>query len=140
MTTGTFAAAFVALYAAHMVGDHVLQTDRQARGKAADKGWAAPMAGHLATYLAAQFLALFAVAHIAPFPATNLGVACGLGFSAATHGLIDRRWPVRWLLEHTGSRDFARLTSNGLNGMYLCDQSLHIGCLFAAALIVGGLS
>jgi hypothetical protein len=83
MTTGTFAAAFVALYAAHMVADHVLQTDRQARGKAADKGWAAPMAGHLATYLAAQFLALFAVAHIAPFPATNLGVACGLGFSVA---------------------------------------------------------
>jgi hypothetical protein len=138
MNTGTFAAVFVALYASHMVADHIVQTDRQAQGKTADKGWMWPMIGHLGGYWTSQAVALFALriagVHISPW-----ATLVGLIFSVATHGFIDRRRPVRWLLEHTGSADFAARTTP-ICGMYLADQALHIGCLFVAALIIGGTS
>jgi hypothetical protein len=138
-TAALIAAAFVALYASHMLADHIVQTDRQANGKTADKYWVLPMAGHLTGYLATQALALAAL-QVVGVGLSAPAVVAGLAFSVATHGLIDRRWPVRWLLEHTGSAPFAQLAGHGLNGMYLADQSLHVGCLFVSALLAGGLS
>jgi hypothetical protein len=138
MNAGTFAAAFVALYASHCVGDLIVQTDRQAQGKTADKGWALPMAGHLASYLITQYAFLYATA-LAGVPLHLWGFLGGLAFSVVTHGVIDRRRPVRWLLEHTGSADFAARTTP-ICGIYLADQALHVGCLFLAALIIGGAS
>ena len=46
-----------------------------------------------------------------------------LGFvvSAATHGFIDRRWPVRLFLSKTGSKSFAETTL----GVLAADQALH---------------
>jgi hypothetical protein len=138
MNAGTFAAVFVALYASHMVADHIVQTDRQAVGKAADKGWLWPMGGHLVGYLITQAVAVDAIRFIG-VRVSELAVFAGLAFSVLTHGFIDRRRPVRWLLEHTGSADFAARTTP-ICGMYLADQALHVGCLFAAALIIGGAS
>jgi hypothetical protein len=141
MTAATvFAASFAALYAGHMIADHVLQTDWQAANKTG-KSWTAAeaMLGHLATYWVCQAVALVAL-HAVGIHASGWNGFAGLAFSAATHGLIDRRTPVRWLLEHTGSRDFAALASRGLNGMYLADQALQVGCLFVAALLIAGLS
>jgi hypothetical protein len=139
-TAALFAAVFAALYAGHMVGDHVAQTDWQAAHKA-DKGLrgALAMAGHLAGYGACQALALAAL-QLAGVALPDVAGWVGLVVSVATHGLIDRRWPVRWLLCHSGSRDFAGLAGRGLNGMYLADQSLHVGCLFLAALIATGVA
>jgi hypothetical protein len=136
-----FAAAFAALYAGHMVGDHIVQTDWQAANKAG-KGRTArrAMIGHLAGYYYCQAIALAAVYLATGAPIAGWTGFVGLVFSVASHGLIDRRWPVRWLLEHTGSGPFSRLASGGINGMYLGDQALHIGCLFISALIIGGLS
>lgn len=135
-----FAAAFVALYAGHMVGDHVVQTDRQAANKAA-KGWTGglAMAGHLAGYGTAQAVA-FALLVVSGVPLGVGAVLAGLVFSVATHAFIDRRWPVLCLLRVVGAPGFAALRSGGLNGAYLADQALHVGCLFVAALIIGGLS
>jgi hypothetical protein len=133
-----FAAAFIALYAGHMIGDHVVQTDHQAAHKAG-KGRAAvsAMAGHIGGYTAAQAVALALVAGVG----MNLtAVAAGLAVSAATHAIIDRRWIVQWVLRNTGSPSFASLTSGGMNGPYLTDQALHIGCLFLAAVTVGWLA
>jgi len=48
--------------------------------------------------------------------------------SAVTHAFFDRRWPVRWLLEHIGSKGFAELKAAGMDGMYLSDQALHQSC------------
>ncbi|MFF3918467.1 hypothetical protein ACFYZB_34330 [Streptomyces sp. NPDC001852] len=31
-----------------------------------------------------------------------------------TRAFFDRRWPVRWLLEHIGSKGFAELTAAGM--------------------------
>jgi hypothetical protein len=133
-----FAAAFIALYVGHQVGDHIAQTDHQANHKAG-KGLTAAkaMAGHVGSYTAVQAVALAAVSSVG---VTAAGALAGLVVSAATHAVIDRRWIVQWLLHHTGSPGFAALTSGGMNGPYLTDQTLHIACLFAAAVTVGWLA
>jgi len=127
-------AVWAALHAGHQVGDHLAQTDHQAAGKAAAKNWAGPMGGHVAGYTACQVAALaglrLAGVRLRPGP-----VAAALVLSAGTHAFIDRRWPVRWVLQHTGSPQFADLAGHGLNGPYLADQALHTGVLYVAALI-----
>lgn len=140
MSGTIFAASLAALYVGHMVGDHVAQTDWQAAHKAG-KGWpaASAMFGHIVSYGLCQAVALF-VLRLVDVPVSNAASYAGLAFSLATHAFIDRRWPVQWILRHTGSANFAGLTSGGMNGPYLTDQSLHIGCLFVAALIIGGMS
>jgi len=136
-----FAAVFATLYAGHQVGDHIVQTDEIAAHKAED-GWvgARAMAGHLLGYGVCQALALGALAVLHPLPFWP--VAAALAVSLGTHGFIDRRWPVRWLLEHTGSKVFASNAPHvaGLNGMYLGDQALHVGCMFGAAWLAAFLS
>lgn len=130
-----FAAVFCALFAAHHVGDHVAQTDWQAKHKV-EPGWRGvrAMSGHLVSYHACMVAALAGLAAVG-VPLTVAGCAAGLAFSAVTHGFLDRRWPVRWILERTGSAAFAA-SQTPLHGGYLADQSLHIGCLFISALLV----
>ena len=48
-----------------------------------------------------------------------------LAVSWASHSLIDRRWPVRWLMQATGSPGFAGQTW----GVIAVDQALHIAIL-----------
>ncbi|MBE1580400.1 hypothetical protein ACFORH_43455 [Amycolatopsis roodepoortensis] len=137
-TLTTFAASWAVLHVAHHLGDHITgQTDRQAEhkgaplpeevetgAKARHSGWAANLA-HIAQY----HLTLLVLGGLAwlvlPLRWSPAGVAAALMVSAVTHALLDRKWPVRWLLEHTGSPAFAALNSGGLNGMYLADQALH---------------
>ncbi|MFF9645903.1 hypothetical protein [Kitasatospora aureofaciens] len=56
-----------------------------------------------------------------PLALSVTGLTAWFMWSAATHAVLDRRWPVRWLLQHTGSPAFAELRAAGLNGMYLAD-------------------
>lgn len=130
-------------------GDHISQTDHQAAHKAkathgddcADDcridhpiaSWHA-MAGHVGGYTATCAVALAVLRPIGVRPSLRR-VLAGLAFSAATHAVIDRRWPVRMVLEATGSPNFAELQAP-ISGPYLADQSLHKACLFIAALIV----
>jgi hypothetical protein len=137
----TFGAITATLYAAHQVADHVFgQTDNQATHKA-DPGWTGWR--HILCHVTAYHLVLAAMLTISivflDLPATVIGTTAGLLFSVITHAVLDRRWPVRWLLEHTGSKPFSRLASNGLNGMYLADQALHYGCLWISALLIAAL-
>lgn len=139
MTT-TLATTFVALYAGHMIGDHIVQTDWQAANKAGKgRDAARAMASHIGGYIAAQAVAL-AIAMTAGTPMTFTAALAGLAFSAATHAFIDRRWPVQWILHRTGSGNFAGLATHGLNGPYLADQALHIGCLFVSAAITAAVT
>jgi hypothetical protein len=112
-----------------------VQTDKIADDKAGP-GWAGWWAilKHLAGYHAAIVAALAGL-WLIDVPLTWSGVAAGLGFSAVTHGLLDRRWPVRWILEKTGSARFAAMTTP-ICGAYQADQSLHVACLFVSALLV----
>jgi hypothetical protein len=102
---------FPVLFVAHMLGDWVLQTDKQATTKMSS--WRA-MAAHVLTYH------LGMVVLVLPFWHDQWAV---LGFllSAGTHGFIDRRWPVQWLLQKTGSAKFAESQL----GMLSADQALH---------------
>jgi hypothetical protein len=136
----TFAVLAVTLYAAHQLADHVLgQTDDQAAHKADPglSGWR-HIAGHVGAYhlVMAVMVAIAAVA--LNLPVTAAGLVAGFAFSAITHAFLDRRWPVRWLLEHTGAADFADRQSP-ICGMYLADQSLHYACLWISALLMARL-
>jgi len=55
--------------------------------------------------------------------------------SAATHGLLDRRWPVRAVLRLTRSTKFAE-TQSPVCGMYTADQALHQLSLLGSSLLV----
>jgi hypothetical protein len=133
----TFAVLFAAAFAAHQLGDHVLgQTDAQARDKAAPgrAGWSA-LGRHLAGYHLVQAVMVGLTVAALGVPLSPAGAAVGLAVSVVTHGLWDRRRPVRWVLRNTGAPRFADLMGTGMNGMYLADQALHIGCLWAATLL-----
>jgi hypothetical protein len=137
-----FAAIAVTVYAAHQLADHVLgQTDRQAGTKAAPgwHGWRYNVC-HIGQYHAVMTAMLATTIWVLDLPVTGVGLTAGIGFSAVTHALLDRRWPVRWLLEHTGAGQFSRQASHGINGMYLADQALHYACLWLSALLITGLS
>lgn len=138
MTAGTFAAVAVTLTAAHWIADHVLgQTDKQACNKAKPgwEGWR-HIAGHVFLYHLVMWVMLTVAVGLLNLDVSWWGLGAGMAFSAVTHAVIDRRWPVRRLLELTGSAPFARLASNGMNGMYLSDQALHMFCLWVSALLV----
>ncbi|WP_261560376.1 DUF3307 domain-containing protein [Frankia tisae] len=133
----TFAALLVTLFAAHQLADHVLgQTDTQARLKTTPgpAGWAA-LGRHLAAYHAVVVV-MVAVAVVGlDLRLSASGASAGLLISVLTHALWDRRTAVRWLLTRTGGGNFAKLARNGMNGMYLADQSLHAASLWLAALV-----
>ncbi len=147
-----FAATGFALLVGHTVGDHIAQTDYQAANKAKTDhddncqpgcpidhpatSWRA-MAGHVGGYTA-TCAAVLAVVHAATGVRPSWRrVLAGHAFSAATHALIDRRWPVQCLLRATRSPHFAQMQTP-INGPYEADQSLHHACLLVAALIMTG--
>ncbi|WP_198545925.1 hypothetical protein [Actinacidiphila yeochonensis] len=153
-TLATFGSTWAVLAVGHNVADHVFgQSDHQAANKGAPtaedvaagasprRGWAACLA-HVGQYhlVMAALLALvwlfIPLPLPLPLPLSVTGLTAGFMWSAATHAVLDRRWPVRWLLQHTGSPAFAELRAAGLNGMYLADQALHSGALLVSALLI----
>ncbi|MFE5565967.1 hypothetical protein ACFQ68_13355 [Amycolatopsis japonica] len=148
-TLTTFAASWAVLHVAHNLGDHITgQTDRQAEGKGAPKpedvangdknkhdGWAA-LLSHVALYHLTLLVLGFLAWLTLPLHWSPAGVTAALAVSITTHALLDRQWPVRWLLEHTGSPDFAALNTGGLNGMYVADQALHGLALAVSAVLL----
>lgn len=155
-----FAAVLPTLMAAHDLADHVVQTDHQAAGKSTS--WCA-MAGHVGSYHSVQLAALATLRGLVGIRPSWSRTLAGVAFSAGTHALLDRRWPVVAVLERTGSPGFAkpvvRVDVRGtaapsalrgrdpivegtgagplpLHGPYLADQALHHAALWAAALLI----
>jgi len=148
VTLASFGAVWAVLAVGHNLADHVIgQTDHQAEHKAAPtqtevadgasprRGWGACL-GHVAQYHAVMAVMLALVWTVLPLQMSWTGLLAGLAVSAVTHAFFDRRWPVRWLLEHIGSKGFAELKTAGMNGMYLTDQALHQTALLMAALLI----
>jgi Protein of unknown function (DUF3307) len=133
-----FAVSLVALLVAHQLGDHVLQTDRQAAGKADGRRWWRPMIGHLVGYHATAAVVVVGTGAVLSLNLTVRGVVAGLAFSAVTHGLLDRRWPVRAILRAVGSPRFAEATAP-ICGIYAADQALHKLALLVSALLIASL-
>lgn len=142
---GAMGAVFAALFVAHQVADHWVQTARQSTRKALPgrAGWAA-CTGHVATYTATAvvLLAPTLALLVAAQPAR---VVAGLAISAVTHWVIDRRRPLLWLATRLGR---AALLSLGVTrpgrddlvgpgtGLYTLDQSAHYLFLLVAALVM----
>jgi hypothetical protein len=144
--TATFAAVFVALYVAHQVADHWIQTQHQADCKGRP-GWPGRIAcaAHVATYTATAF-GFLGVLNLATDADLSPGrVFLGLAVSAITHYIADRRTPLKRLAELAGAGRFYALgipragrddnPSLG-TGSYALDQSFHYLFLFIAALII----
>lgn len=137
MDAVVFAAGLATLYAAHQVADHVFgQTDKMAamKSKPGIVGWSGIML-HVLQYHLVMAAMLFLTGMILDLPLTPLGFTLALTFSAITHAILDRRWPVKWILEKVGSPEFAKM-QQPLCGMYLADQGLHWFCLWISALLL----
>lgn len=139
----TVAVAFAALYPAHLVGDHWMQTEQQAGCKSlAGDGPARTAlwncAKHVLSYETTAVVFLAAAVWWLHLPVRPGWWAAGLAVSAVTHYVADLRTPLRWLCERSGRTVFYRLADHGMNGAYLLDQSWHIGWLFVSALMVAG--
>ncbi|MFF5111585.1 DUF3307 domain-containing protein [Streptosporangium sp. NPDC000509] len=145
-TLATLAAVFVALYAAHSVGDHWVQTHHQACAKGAPT-----VAGrlaclrHVATLTLTKAAALAALALVADLTLHPITLLTGLIVDALSHYWADRRVTLAALAERLGKGDFYHLgaprpdTADAPHlgtGAYALDQSWHIGFLFIAALII----
>lgn len=136
LTSAILFAVFIGVaICAHQVADHVFSSDRQAENKAKPGrvGWSY-LLQHVYIYHVTMFLMLLVTAVVLNLPVTILGVFASIMFSALTHAILDRRWPVKWILDHTGSTNFAKMQTP-YNGMYLADQGLHYFCLWISALL-----
>jgi ABC-type Fe3+ transport system permease subunit len=158
-----FAAVFIALYIAHSVGDHWVQTSHQAahKGENDRTPGQSSRTGRIACTLHVLGLtittgiALAAVVLALDLPVTVTGVAAGLGIDAATHWWADRRSTLAWLAKVTGKTEFLSLgtpahpahpvTAEGGyaptlgTGAYALDQSFHHLFLGVAALLIAAL-
>lgn len=108
--------------AGHLIGDWIVQTDNQAANKMTS--WAANQR-HMLGYHITLLLCLLLAPGLLVWKAATI-----IGTSWITHSFIDRRWPVRWLMCHTGSSPFSEMTF----GVIAVDQALHISIL---CLLVG---
>lgn len=143
---------FAALYAAHQVGDHWVQTSRQATAKGKD-GWEGrrACAAHVATLTAVKAAALAGL-HVTGHRLNPRRAAFALAADAVSHYLADRRSlePPRGLAKLAvlagqggfwalGAPRPGRDDNPSLGtGAYALDQAFHTGCLWLAALACAG--
>ncbi|MGI5397935.1 transcriptional regulator [Streptomyces sp. CA-135486] len=146
MDAAVFAAVFVALYVAHSVGDHWVQTSHQSAHKGRP-GWVGRLADarHVATLTATKVAVLLPVAWLLDLRLSVLGIVAGLGIDAVTHWWADRRTTLAWLAKVTGKGEFYRLGALRAGhddnphigtGAYALDQSFHHLWLLVAALVI----
>ncbi|QLJ01518.1 DUF3307 domain-containing protein [Streptomyces sp. NEAU-sy36] len=142
----TFAAVFVALYVAHSVGDHWVQTSHQSLTKGRP-GWVGRLADarHVATLTLTKLTVLLVAAWVLGLRLSVLGVVAGLTLDAITHWWADRRTTLARLAEVLGLGGFYRLGApraghddnpNLGTGAYALDQSFHHLWLLIAALVI----
>lgn len=150
---GTFAAVFAALFVAHSVGDHWVQTSAQSAAKG-HPGWIGRFADtrHVATLTATKLLVLLPAGLLLGLHLSVWGLVVGLGVDAITHWWADRRSTLAWLAKVTGKSEFYSLgtgthpahpvTAMGKpaahlgTGAYALDQSFHHLWLLVAALLI----
>lgn len=146
MNAATFAAVFVALYVAHSVGDHWVQTSHQSAQKGRP-GWVGRLADvrHVATLTATKLVILLPVVWLLDLRLSVPGIVAGFGIDAITHWWADRRSTLAWLARVTGKGEFYRLGAPRAGrddnphigtGAYALDQSFHHLWLLVAALVI----
>ncbi|MET9366070.1 transcriptional regulator [Streptomyces sp. NPDC006632] len=158
-----FAAVFIALYIAHSVGDHWVQTSHQAAHKGendrtpgqSSRDGRIACSLHVLGLTITKGIALATVVLVLDLPVTAAGMAAGLGIDAATHWWADRRSTLAWLAKVTDKTEFYNLgtsahpshpaTAEGKpaahigTGAYALDQSFHHLFLGVAALLIAAI-
>lgn len=106
----TFAAVFIALYIAHSVGDHWVQTSCQAATKGLP-GWTGRLAcgRHVLGLTLTKGVLLVPVALVLGLRLSVLGLVAGLGIDLATHYWADRRTTLARLADRCGKAEFYSL-------------------------------
>lgn len=143
---GTFASVFAALFVAHSVGDHWVQTSAQSAAKGRP-GWMGRLADarHVATLTVTKLAILLPAGLLLGLHLSVWGLVTGLAVDAATHWWADRRSTLAHLAERLGLGGFYRLGAPraGHNdnpslgtGAYALDQSFHHLFLLVAALLI----
>lgn len=125
-----FATIFVLLYVAHLIADYPLQTDHQATHKAGcgREGWTANLA-HAATHVLTCGLLLTIGSVALGWDLPVLPAAAAVLWIGASHGFIDRRWPVAAWMRIARQPKWA-----AAGGAAHVDQTAHVTCLLIAAL------
>lgn len=149
ITAVLFTVAFAVMYASHLLADYPFQTDTQSARKAGwteldsqertvrhHHGWGANQA-HAGTHTLITLVLLLVVPVWAlDLPLSVAGLVAALGWIHLSHGLIDRRWPIAWWMDHTGQSSF-----KAHGGAAHVDQAAHIALgLLPAALLLAKLS
>lgn len=146
MQAATSAAVFIALYVAHSVGDHWVQTSHQSAHKGRS-GWVGQLADarHVVTLTLTKLAVLFPAAALLGLHLSVPAVVAGLAVDAASHWWADRRSTLAWLARVTGKGEFYRLGAPRVDhddnphigtGAYALDQSFHHLWLLIAALVI----
>jgi hypothetical protein len=153
-----FAAVYALIRAAAAVGDHWIQSDRDARIKGATDDSPVTLvdpetgtktvhgtvdgrkacARHCLTYTATQAAALVAGSRALGLRLRPGPVAAALTISYVTHYAADRRVPgglLQRLADATGKGRFWRLADHGINGAYALDAAWHHGWEAIAAVV-----
>lgn len=152
MLAAVFAAAFIALYVGHSVGDHWVQTSHQADAKDG-RGWAGRLAcaRHVATLTLTKGIVLAVVATLLHLHVTAAGLVVGLGVDAVSHYWADRRSTLLGLAGTLGRGGYPEHvtivrkpgaepdTTGPGTGAFHLDQSFHQLFLGIAALIIATL-
>ncbi len=110
-------AAFAALYAAHMVGDHWVQTDHEAAHKGL-KGWTGRLNCfmHVLSMTVTKAVALLALSLVTGWSPGWFQLITALGVDAVSHYWADRRTTLAALAELIpGKANFYRLGSPPVN-------------------------
>ncbi|CAL9327232.1 transcriptional regulator [Streptomyces sp. SudanB182_2057] len=152
-SASVFGAVFAALFIAHSVGDHWVQTHGQAKDKGMP-GWPGRLAcgRHVLTLTLTKLLVLVPVVVALDLPVTGPGLAAGLGLDAASHYWADRRTTLAALARRCRRGEFLALgtsahpehpvTADGTyaptlgTGAYALDQSWHHLWLGITALLI----
>ena len=151
-----FAAAFIALYIAHSVGDHWVQSSCQAATKGLP-GWTGRLAcgRHVLGLTVTKAVVLAPVVLVLGLPVTALGLALGLGADAISHYWADRRTTLARLARTCGKAEFYSLvtpshsahpvTAEGAyaptlgTGVYALNYFWHVLWLGIASLLITAL-
>lgn len=146
LPAAVFTVSSVALYTAHEVGDHWVQTHGQAQAKGGT-GWTARFAcaRHVASLAAVKLLLLLVAFAVTGLPVRPAWWAAALGVDAVSHYWADRRTTLRWLAGLVGKGEFFDFGAPRPGhddqphlgtGAYVLDQAFHLGVLFLAALAI----
>jgi hypothetical protein len=137
---GRVGGTYAALYAAHSVADHWIQTHHQAITKGQlDRDGQLACAKHVATLTATQAITLGLTVAATGERLNPRRVALGLAVNGLSHYWADRRYTLKALAEKVGKGEFAAfgdpVAAPCGSGAYALDQSWHHAWLLIAALI-----